>query len=97
MRALPANGTSVILGGKGRAGHWGLSISWGSPCSSTESTVPARLWPPDTHGGEGDHLGDPPSRVRLSDGDKTDVMLQILWPPDVKSRLIGRYPDAEKD
>ena len=59
--------------------------------------MPARLWPPDTREGEGDHLGIPPSRVRLSDGDKTDVMLQILWPPDVKSQLIGRHPDAGKD
>ena len=26
-----------------------------------------------------------------------EVEAPILWPPDVKSRLIGKDPDAEKD
>ena len=25
------------------------------------------------------------------------LKLQILWPPDAKSRLVGKDPDAEKD
>ena len=30
---------------------------------------------------------------------RTDAEIEapILWPPDVKSRLIGKYPDAGKD
>jgi len=28
---------------------------------------------------------------------RTDAEAPILWPPDVKSRLIGKDPDAEKD
>ena len=28
---------------------------------------------------------------------KTDVETPILWPPDVKSWLIGKAPDAGKD
>ena len=28
---------------------------------------------------------------------KTDTKVPILWPPDVKSRLIGKDPDAGKD
>ena len=28
---------------------------------------------------------------------KTDAEALILWPPDVKSRLIGKHPDAGKD
>ena len=30
---------------------------------------------------------------------RTDVEVEtpILWPPDVKSQLIGKDPDAEKD
>ena len=27
----------------------------------------------------------------------TDAEAPMLWPPDVKSRLIGKDPDAEKD
>ena len=27
----------------------------------------------------------------------TEAETPILWPPDVKSRLIGKDPDAEKD
>ena len=27
----------------------------------------------------------------------TDVKAPILWPPDVKSQLIGKDPDARKD
>ena len=30
------------------------------------------------------------SRNKLSQGDK------ILWPPDVKSQLFGKYPDSRK-
>ena len=26
-----------------------------------------------------------------------EVETSILWPPDVKNRLIGKDPDAEKD
>ena len=31
--------------------------------------------------------------------ERTDVEAEtpILWPPDVKSQLIGKDPDAEKD
>ena len=28
---------------------------------------------------------------------RIDVDVPILWPPDVKSRIIGKYPDAEED
>ena len=28
---------------------------------------------------------------------RTEAEAPILWPPDVKSRLIGRDPDAGKD
>ena len=28
---------------------------------------------------------------------RTDAEAPILWPPDVKSRLIGKAPDAGKD
>ena len=30
---------------------------------------------------------------------RTDALAEvpILWPPDVKSQLIGKYPDAGKD
>ena len=28
---------------------------------------------------------------------KTDAEASILWPPDVKSQLIGKDPDAGKD
>ena len=28
---------------------------------------------------------------------RTDAEAPILWPPDVKSQLIGKDPDAEKD
>ena len=28
---------------------------------------------------------------------RTDAEGPILWPPDVKSRLIGKVPDAGKD
>ena len=28
---------------------------------------------------------------------RTEAEAPILWPPDVKSRLIGKDPDAEKD
>ena len=28
---------------------------------------------------------------------RTDAEALILWPPDVRSRLIGKDPDAEKD
>ena len=28
---------------------------------------------------------------------RTDAEAPILWPPDMKSRLIGKYPDAGKD
>ena len=28
---------------------------------------------------------------------RTDAEAPILWPPDVKSRLIGKGPDAGKD
>ena len=28
---------------------------------------------------------------------RTDAETPILWPPDVKSRLIGKGPDAGKD
>ena len=28
---------------------------------------------------------------------RTDAEVPILWPPDVKSRLIGKGPDAGKD
>ena len=28
---------------------------------------------------------------------RTDAEAPILWPPDVKSRLIGKDPDAGKD
>ena len=28
---------------------------------------------------------------------RTDAEAPILWPPDVKSRLIGRDPEAGKD
>ena len=28
---------------------------------------------------------------------RTDAEAPILWPPDVKSRLIGKDPDARKD
>ena len=69
---------------RGRQGIGVVPLAWGLPAAA-QNLMPARLWPPDTHGGEGDHLGDLPSRVRLSDGDKTDVMLQILWPPDVRA------------
>jgi len=29
--------------------------------------------------------------------ERTDAEAPILWPPDAKSRLIGKDPDAEKD
>ena len=29
--------------------------------------------------------------------ERTDAEAEILWPPDEKSRLIGRHPDAGKD
>ena len=28
---------------------------------------------------------------------RTDGKAPILWPPDVKSQLTGKYPDAGKD
>ena len=28
---------------------------------------------------------------------RTDAEAPILWPPDAKSRLTGKDPDAEKD
>ena len=28
---------------------------------------------------------------------KTDAEVPILWPPDVKSQLIGKDPDARTD
>ena len=28
---------------------------------------------------------------------RTDAEAPILWPPDAKNRLIGKYPDAGKD
>ena len=28
---------------------------------------------------------------------RTDAKVPILWPPDVKSQLIGKDPDARKD
>ena len=28
---------------------------------------------------------------------RTDAEAPVVWPPDVKSRLIGKYPDARKD
>ena len=28
---------------------------------------------------------------------KTDAETPILWPPDAKSQLFGKIPDAEKD
>ena len=28
---------------------------------------------------------------------RTDAEASMLWPPDVKSRLIGKDPDAQKD
>ena len=28
---------------------------------------------------------------------RTDAEVLILWPPDAKSRLIGKDPDARKD
>ena len=28
---------------------------------------------------------------------RTDAEAPILWPPDVKSRLMGKNPDAGKD
>ena len=28
---------------------------------------------------------------------RTDAKAAILWPPDVKHRLIGKEPDARKD
>ena len=68
---------------RGGQGTEVFPLAWGLPAAA-QNLMPARLWPPVTHGGEGDHLGDLPTRVRLSDGDKTDVMLQILWPPDAK-------------
>ena len=37
-----------------------------------------------------------PSRIFIG---RTDAEAEavIHWPPDVKSRLIGKYPDAGKD
>ena len=29
--------------------------------------------------------------------EKTEAEAQILWPPDAKSRLIGKDPDVGKD
>ena len=28
---------------------------------------------------------------------RTNVEAPILWPPDMKNRLIGKHPDAGKD
>ena len=28
---------------------------------------------------------------------RTDAEAPIFWPPDMKSQLIGKYPDAGKD
>ena len=28
---------------------------------------------------------------------RTDAEAPVLWPPDAKSQLIGKYPDAGKD
>ena len=29
--------------------------------------------------------------------ERTDAEAPVLWPPDMKSRLIGKDPDTEKD
>ena len=38
----------------------------------------------------------PPKGNQIFTG-RTDAEVPILWPPDVKSRLIGKDPDAGKD
>ena len=35
--------------------------------------------------------------IDLEYSGKTDTEAPILWPPDVKSQLIGKDPDAGKD
>ena len=35
-------------------------------------------------------------QLRIFSG-RTDAEVSVLWPPDAKSRLIGKDPDAGKD
>ena len=44
------------------------------------------------------HLPRPPTSLRISDK-QLDAQAEapILWPPDVKSQLTGKDPDAGKD
>ena len=38
-----------------------------------------------------------PNGNQLTRGTDAEAEALILWPPDVKSRLIGKDPDAGKD
>ena len=45
---------------------------------------------------QGDQIGQLGNQPRIVIG-STDIETPILWPPDMKSWLIGKDPDAGKD
>ena len=45
---------------------------------------------------QGDQIGQLGNQPRIVTG-STDIETPILWPPDMKSWLIGKDPDAGKD
>ena len=38
-----------------------------------------------------------PKKIKYSRNREADAEAPVIWPPDVKSQLIGRDPDAGKD